>query len=264
MQENCIVSTWNVNSIRARLPLFKNWLKKKNPDIVLLQETKAREKDFPFKDLEDFNYNIITNGQKSYNGVAIMSKFPISDIKTEFADLGEGLPQARYIEGWIDNGEKGIRVASIYAPNGNPINTEKYQYKLNWLSSLAKYLKNLINLEEICLLGGDFNICPSQIDCANENSIKNDAIYQKEVKDIFKEILNYGYFDSFRCLNEFSQGFTYWDYGSAFSNNLGVRIDHFLMSSYALDKCKKVYVDTDPRKETKPSDHAPLTAELTL
>lgn len=263
-EEKIIISTWNVNSIRARVPLFKDWVKEKKPHIILLQEIKARDEDFPHSEFEDLNYNIVTNGQKSYNGVAIMSKYPISDIKTKFSDNGDYLPQARYIEGWININQKGLRVASVYAPNGNPIDTEKYKYKLDWLNSFEQYAKKLTFFEEISILGGDFNICPSKIDTADESMLKNDAIYQKEVKAIYKRILNSGYFDAFRTLNMTDQGFTYWDYGRAFRNNLGVRIDHFLLSSYAIDKCIKVYVDTKPREKTKPSDHTPLIAEFNI
>jgi len=263
-QEKIIVCSWNVNSIRARILIFKEWIKEKKPDIILLQEIKARNEAFPYQDLAEFNYNIIVNGQKSYNGVAIMSKYPISDVQTSFGKTEEEIPQARYIEGWINFKNKGLRVASVYAPNGNPVGTEKYKYKLDWLKVFTKYAQKKIEEEELFLFGGDFNICPYKIDTANENMVEDDAIYQEEVKYIYKKILNYGYFDAFRCLNESQPGFTYWDYGQAFPNNLGVRIDHFLLSSYAMDKCDKVYVDIEQRKKNKPSDHAPLIAEFSF
>ena len=214
---NLLIATWNVNSIRARLPIILAWLKEKNPDILLLQELKARDNDIPKEAIEDLNYNIIAKGQKSYNGVAILSKFPVSDIKYTLPNFEED-EQARYIEGWINIENKGLRVASIYAPNGNPIESDKL----------------------------------------------NDAIYQKEPRNIYRKIINSGYFDCYRSFHESNPGFTYWDYGQAFNNNIGVRIDHFLMSSYAIDICNNVYVDKDPRSLPKPSDHTPLCANIDL
>lgn len=260
---NLLIATWNVNSIRARLPIILTWLKEKNPDILLLQELKAKDNDIPREEIENLNYNIISKGQKSYNGVAILSKFPVSDIKYELPSFKED-DQARYIEGWINIESKGLRVASVYAPNGNPINSDKFTYKNTWLEKFFLYTKSLLEYEEKTILGGDFNICPSSIDAADENLILNDAIYQKEPKKIYRKIINSGYFDCYRSLHQSSPGFTYWDYGQAFNNNIGVRIDHFLMSSYALDICDKIYVDTSPRSLPRPSDHTPLCAIINL
>ena len=188
---NILIATWNVNSIRARLPIILDWLKEKKPDILLLQELKARDNDIPKEAIEDLNYNIIAKGQKSYNGVAILSKFPVSDVKYELPNFEED-EQARYIEGWINIGNKGIRVASIYAPNGNPIKSNKFDYKIAWLEKFFLHAKCLLKYEEKIILGGDFNICPSSIDAADENLILNDAIYQKEPKNIYRKIINSG------------------------------------------------------------------------
>jgi len=260
---NLLIATWNVNSIRARLPIILAWLKKKNPDILLLQELKARDNDIPKEEIEDLNYNIIAKGQKSYNGVAILSKFPVSDIKYTLPNFEED-EQARYIEGWVNIENKGLRVASIYAPNGNPIRSDKFTYKTTWLEKFFLHAKSLLEYEEKTILGGDFNICPSSIDAADENLILDDAIYQKEPRNIYRKIINSGYFDCYRSFHQSSPGFTYWDYGQAFNNNIGVRIDHFLMSSYAIDICNNVYVDKDPRSLPKPSDHTPLCANIDL
>ncbi|MBF96280.1 MAG: Exodeoxyribonuclease III [Alphaproteobacteria bacterium MarineAlpha9_Bin4] len=257
---NIKVASWNVNSVRARIDLLINWIKENKPDVLLLQELKAREEDFPYDAFDSFNYNIKVNGQKSYNGVAILSKFPCSDIEINLPTFQD--TQSRYIEAWIDCQDSGFRVASVYAPNGNPINTDKFNYKLQWLNSFYKHAKNLLENEEKIILAGDYNICPSKKDVANENMILGDAIYQAESKNLYRKICNIGFFDAFRELNDNLNGFTYWDYGQAYQNNLGVRIDHFLLSSYALDTLESTYVDEIPRKQKKTSDHAPIIANF--
>ena len=257
------IATWNVNSIRARLNVLLKWLKKNNPDILLLQELKAQENDIPKTELEDLNYNFFTFGQKAYNGVAILSKYPVSDITHNLPNFNQDM-QSRYIEGFINIEDKGIRVASIYAPNGNPINSEKYSYKIEWLKKFCKHAKQLLDFEEYTFLGGDFNICPKSFDAADENLISNDAIYTMDVKSLYKNIINFGYYDAFRTINPDIPGFTYWDYGQSFKNDIGVRIDHFLVSPYALDKVDKIYVDKEPRAWEKPSDHTPLVLEIDI
>ena len=257
------VASWNVNSIRARLNLLLEWMKSNKPDIILLQELKAINEAVPKEGLEDLNYNLALKGQKGYNGVAILSKYPISDIQYNLPNFQDD-PQSRYIEAWIDIKGKGIRVASIYAPNGNPILSEKYGYKIKWLNAFKEYSKKILKNEEIIILGGDYNICPAKIDVAREELITKDAIYQEEVKNIYKEILNAGYFDAFRSFYEDKIEFTYWDYGQAFSNNLGVRIDHFLLSSLALDKCQSIVIDKNPRSSERPSDHTPIIASFAI
>ena len=257
------IASWNVNSIRARIELLLSWLRENKPDIVLLQELKALEEVVPKEEIENLNYNIAINGQKAYNGVAILSKYPLSDIKNNLPNLPND-PQSRYIEAWVDIDGVGFRVSSIYAPNGNPLFSEKFDYKIKWLSAFKEYTEQLLQNEEIIVLAGDYNICPSKIDVANESSILKDAIYQNEVKNIFREIINFGYIDGFRSINGDKQEFTYWDYGQAFSNNLGVRIDHFLLSSLAADRCQKVFIDRKPRGEKKPSDHTPIIADFNI
>ena len=254
------VVSWNVNSIRARIDLLLDWTKKNNPDILLLQEIKAREEDFPFSAFDNLNYNIKINGQKSYNGVAIFSKYPLSDIQINLPTFEDS--QARYIEAWVDYKNSGFRVASVYAPNGNPVNSDKFTYKIDWLNNFYKHIKKLQEYEEKIVLGGDYNICATKNDVANENMILNDAIYQKESKTFFRKICNAGFYDGFRCINESASGFTYWDYGKAYQNNLGIRIDHFLLSSYALDSLLDIYVDEKPRKQKKTSDHAPIVSNF--
>ncbi len=255
------IASWNVNSIRARIELLLSWLKETRPDVVLLQELKALEEVVPKEELENLNYNIAINGQKAYNGVAILSKYPLSDIKYNLPNFKDD-PQSRYIEAWVDIDGLGFRVSSVYAPNGNPILSEKFEYKIKWLNAFKIYSQELLKNEEIVVLAGDYNVCPSKLDVANESLILTDAIYQKEVRDIFREIINNGYIDAFRSINGEKQEYTYWDYGQAFSNNLGVRIDHFLLSSLAADRCQKVFIDKKPRGKEKPSDHTPIVANF--
>ena len=257
------IASWNVNSIRARLEILLKWINKNNPDILLLQELKANENDIPRTEIEDLNYNFITFGQKAYNGVAILSKYPISDITFNLPNFNED-KQSRYIEAFVNLDNTGIRVASIYAPNGNPIQSEKYTYKIDWLENFHNHAKKLLEYEEYTFLGGDFNICPNNFDAAEDYLLSNDAIFTEDVRKLYKKTINLGYYDAFRSINPNIPGFTYWDYGQSFKNDIGVRIDHFLLSPYALDIVDKVYVDRDPRSWHKPSDHTPLVVEIKI
>ncbi len=255
------IASWNVNSIRVRVEHVTSWIKQKNPDVLLLQELKAQEQYFPKEPFEDLGYNIVILGQKSYNGVAILSKFPISDIVYGLPNVKND-DQSRYLEAWINSGEKGLRVASIYVPNGNPVGTPKYSYKVDWLNSLIEHAYELNQQEEATILGGDFNICPNIVDLANPTKLKDDAVFMPEIRQLFRKLINIGYVDSFRALNPKNEEYTYWDYGNAFEHNNGLRIDHLLMSSIAIDRCTKVQIDTKPRTWVRPSDHTPIFCDL--
>jgi exodeoxyribonuclease III len=256
------IASWNVNSIRVRLPHVKDFVNKQKPDVLLLQELKAKNEDIPSSELEDLGYNITYKGQKAYNGVAILSKYPIDDVAMNLYEDNNEEEQARYIECWIDAKNRGIRVASIYLPNGNPINTEKFTYKLEWMDRLKQRVKELLNKEECVVLGGDFNICPEDRDAAQPETMKNDALFQPESRAKFREIINLGYYDAWRSLYPDKTNWSYWDYGRAFEQNKGLRIDHFLLSPLAVDRLKKVEIDTYHRSLEKPSDHAPIIIEL--
>ena len=255
-----IISTWNVNSIRVRLNHVKEFVQKNKPDVLLLQELKAQDIDMPKDDLEDLGYNVIFRGQKSYNGVAIISKYPIHDIKMNLYNESE-MEQSRYIECWIDKNPNGIRVASIYLPNGNPINTEKFSYKIEWMEKLKIRAKQLLGNEETVILGGDFNVCPKDEDASHPETMKNDALFQPETRAKYREILNLGYFDAWEIIKNNSE-WTYWDYGRAFEQNKGLRIDHFLLSPQALDRLKSINIDKYYRSLEKPSDHAPVIIDI--
>ena len=253
------IATWNVNSIRVRLPHVIDFIKKQSPDVLLLQELKAQDQDIPKSDLEDTGYNVIFKGQKAYNGVAILSKHPVSDIVSSLSDSDE---QARYLECWVDSKNSGFRVASIYLPNGNPINTEKFEYKIEWMTKLKQHVKKLLDNEESIILGGDFNVCPEDRDAANPETMKNDALFQPETRAKFREIINLGYYDAWRSLNPNKTNWSYWDYGRAFEQNKGLRIDHFLLSPFAIDKLESIEIDTYHRSLEKPSDHAPVIINI--
>ena len=257
------ISTWNVNSVRVRMPHVKDFIEKQAPDVLLLQELKAQDKDMPAKELEDLGYNLIFKGQKAYNGVAILSKHPISDIITNLYNVTDN-EQARYIECWINAKNGGFRVASIYLPNGNPINTDKFSYKLEWMTKLRNHVEKLLQNEEMVILGGDFNICPEDRDAANPESMRNDALFQPESRAKFREIINLGYYDAWRSLHPEKTNWSYWDYGRAFEQNKGLRIDHFLLSPLAIDKLSSIEIDTYHRSLEKPSDHAPVIIKLNI
>ncbi|MFP6779596.1 MAG: exodeoxyribonuclease III [Alphaproteobacteria bacterium] len=256
------IATWNVNSIRVRLPHVIDFIKKQSPDVLLLQELKAQDHDIPKSDLEDTGYNVIFKGQKAYNGVAILSKYPVSDIVTSLYEDEDHNEQARYIECWVDSKNSGIRVASIYLPNGNPINTEKFIYKIEWMTKLKQHVEKLLDNEESIILGGDFNVCPEDRDAANPEAMKNDALFQPESRAKLREIINLGYYDAWRALNPNKTNWSYWDYGRAFEQNKGLRIDHFLLSPFAIDKLQSIEIDTYHRSLEKPSDHAPVIINI--
>ena len=257
-----IIATWNVNSIRVRLPHVQDFVKKQSPDVLLLQELKAQDNDIPIYELEDLGYNVICKGQKAYNGVAILSKHPINDItKNLYSDQNEE-EQSRYIECWVESKNNGFRVASIYLPNGNPINSEKFDYKINWMKQLKNHAKKLLDNEECVILGGDFNVCPDDRDAANPENMKNDALFQPESRAKFREIINLGYYDAWRAINPDTTDWSYWDYGRAFEQNKGLRIDHFLLSPKALDRLKSIEINKHHRALERPSDHAPVIINI--
>ena len=252
------IATWNVNSIRARLPRVLEWLSEFSPDVVLFQEIKVIDQSFPFSKIEDLGYNIVVHGQKSYNGVAILSKTPIENVNY-------GLPgdqndeQARYIEGLTF----GIKVASLYLPNGNPVPGEKFDYKISWMDRLIKHTKNLLNTGEPFLLGGDYNVCPTDHDVYNPTAWREDALCRPEIRSRFRTLLNLGLTEAFRALNPKAGLYSYWDYtGGAWQKDFGLRIDHLLLSPEVSDLLVNVGIDKSPRGKEKPSDHTPVWCEI--
>jgi exodeoxyribonuclease-3 len=252
------IATWNVNSVKARSAHLTRWLGTFKPDIVVLQEIKCVTEDFPVLDIKALGYNAVAVGQKTYNGVAILSAKPIDVVMTRLPG-DDGDVQARYLEADID----GVRVASIYLPNGNPSGTEKFTYKLGWMDRLADRARELLATEKPVVLAGDYNICPTDIDVYDPGAFADDALCRPESRGRFRALVNTGYTDALRALNPNEHLYTYWDYqGGAWQRDLGLRIDHLLLSPQAADRLVNSGVDKKPRGEEKASDHTPAWCEL--
>ena len=256
-----IISSWNVNSVRARIENIKSYLLKYKPDIVMMQEIKTEEKNFPFNEFEDLGYHSYVFGQKSYNGVAIISKKKLENVSTDI--IKDKLKQARTISAEFEFKKRKILVINIYTPNGNPVDTEKYDYKKKWLNDLTKVLKKLGQKNENIILSGDFNIIPAAEDVYNAKSFEDDALFRLEIRKKYREILNMGYVDSYRHKYPDTEGYTFWDYmRGAWQKNNGMRIDHFLLSNSLINILKNVSINKTPRGKEKPSDHTPIEIEL--
>jgi len=257
-----IISSWNVNSVRARIENIKEYLKKFSPDIVMMQEIKTPNETYPYEDIKSLKYENYVFGQKSYNGVAIISKNKLSNIKNDiFKDKSK---QSRIISAEVKHKTRNIVLINIYTPNGNPVDTEKYTYKLYWLESLIKKLTSLSKQNENIIIGGDFNIIPSEEDVHNPKNYENDALFRLEIRKKLRELINLGFHDAYRFINPEKEGYTFWDYTSgAWQKNNGMRIDHFLVSSSLINIVKDVKINKFPRGRQKPSDHTPIEIELT-
>ena len=255
------ISSWNVNSVRARIENIKDYLNKFSPNILLMQEIKTEEKNFPFNEFEDLGYHSYVFGQKSYNGVAIISKKKLENVSTDI--IKDKLKQARTISAEFEFKKRKILVINIYTPNGNPVDTEKYDYKKKWLNDLTKVLKKLGQKNENIILSGDFNIIPAAKDVYNAKSFEDDALFRLEIRKKYREILNMGYVDSYRHKYPDTEGYTFWDYmRGAWQKNNGMRIDHFLLSNSLINILKNVSINKTPRGKEKPSDHTPIEIEL--
>jgi exodeoxyribonuclease-3 len=256
------IATWNVNSIKARLPNVLDWLKRAKPDIVLLQELKCQEEAFPALELGDLGYNAAVVGQKTYNGVAILSKTPL-EVAERRLPGGDGDDHARYIEATTVTGIGLVRVASIYLPNGNPLGTEKFTYKLAWLERLTAHARALLAYEEPLVLGGDYNVIPEEIDARHPKEWLADALFQPEARAGLRKLVYLGLTDAFRALHREAGAYSFWDYQrGAWEHDDGIRIDYLLLSPQAADKLAKSGIDREPRGKPKASDHTPVWCEL--
>ena len=259
------IATWNVNSVRARLPNILEWLGKNSADIVLMQEIKTLPENFPTTEFEDLGYNVQIKGQKSYHGVAILSRHRIEDV-VDILPGDEMDDQARYLEAWIN----GLRIVCLYAPNVNPVRDEngqpheKFRYKLAWQQRLKNRIEELLLLEEPLVIGGDFNIIPEEIDCRNVKSWLDDALFQPESRAFYRSLQNLGLVDAFRARTPDPHQYTFWDYqGGAWQRDHGIRIDHFLLSAQACDRLERCWIDKAPRDMAKASDHTPVLVTVT-
>ena len=256
-----IIASWNVNSVRARIINVLDYLKKVNPDILLLQEIKTEEVNFPYDEFKKIGYESFVFGQKSYNGVAFLSRVKIENIKLNF--IQDDLKQSRIITGDIQLKKKKIKLINIYVPNGNPIDTEKYEYKKKWLDKFLRSVKKTLLSEKNMIISGDFNIIPDEIDVYDHNKYSNDALYKIEIRKYFRELINYGFKDIFRQLKKNKQEYTFWDYmAGSWPKNYGMRIDHFLVSDNLLDHVESININQKPRGKTKPSDHTPIELKI--
>ena len=252
-----LISSWNVNSVRARIENIKSYLVKYKPDILLMQEIKTEDLNFPYDDFSSMDYESHVYGQKSYNGVAIISKHKLTNIKTDL--IKDKLKQSRIISAELTYQKKIIQLINIYTPNGNPVDTEKYEYKKDWLDNLVKQLKSMLKKNPNIILGGDFNIIPAAEDVYNVKSFEDDALYRLEIRKKLREMINLGFNDVYRHFHDDKEGYTFWDYmRGAWQKNNGMRIDHFLVSNSMIDKIKSININKDPRGREKPSDHTPI------
>ena len=255
------IATWNVNSLNVRLPHVIDWLNENTPDILCLQETKQDNDKFPHSELKSRGWYSYHNGQKTYNGVAIISKKPLTDISLNISGFDD--VQSRLICGTYegDDTEK-VRIISAYIPNGQSLDSDKFIYKKKWLSNFCSWLKKLRENHKNIILTGDFNIAPEDIDCHDPASWIGKNLVSDIERNYFKKLLSLGFTDSFRKLNPDALDFSWWDYRIPLKRNIGMRIDHILITGSLLKNLKKSYIDKRPRELERPSDHAPVISEL--
>ncbi len=255
------IATWNINSVRLRIELLLAYLKEVAPDVLCLQEIKCVDEAFPRLEIEAAGYNVAVHGQKSYNGVAILSKSPMEVEKQLPGDTAD--EQARYIEAVISHGDGAVRVGCLYLPNGNPLGTEKYDYKLAWMNRLIAHARAMLKHEEIFVLAGDYNVIPEPRDVYDPAAWAGDALFALPTRQKFRELLASGFTDALRATTDAGKQYTFWDYqAGAWPKNNGLRIDHLLLSPQAADRLQSVTIDRDMRSREKPSDHVPIRVDL--
>ncbi|MCR9127654.1 MAG: exodeoxyribonuclease III [Rhodobacteraceae bacterium] len=257
------IATFNINGIKARIDALPRWLDAAEPDVVLLQEIKSVDEAFPRAPFEDRGYTVETHGQKSFNGVAILSKHPLEDVI-------RGLPgddddtHARWIEATVI-GKTALRICGLYLPNGNPAPGPKYDYKLAWMDRLHDRARALLACEEPALMAGDYNIIPQAEDAARPDAWREDALFRPESRAAFRRILNLGFTEAFRARTQGPGHYSFWDYqAGAWNRNDGIRIDHFLLTPQCADLLRDCGIDAATRGEEKPSDHVPVWVDLDI
>jgi len=258
------IATWNVNSIKQRIENLSAWLQERQPDIVCLQETKSQDESFPREPIEALGYNVAVHGQKTFNGVAILSKLAFDEVTPRLPGDPED-DHARFIEAVVSTKEGALRVASIYLPNGNPTNTPKYDYKIKWMRRLLDYSRERMKLEEPLILAGDYNVIPTEADVRNPELWRTDALFLPETRARFRALTHLGLTDAIRANTDDGGLYTFWDYqAGAWQKNNGIRIDHLLLSPQAADRLVTAGVDKHVRAWEKPSDHVPVWIELDM
>jgi exodeoxyribonuclease-3 len=258
------IATWNINGVKARIETAKTWLGAAEPDIACFQEIKCLDENFPAQAFEDLGYNVAVHGQKGFNGVALLSKLPFDEVNSGLTGDDDDA-QARYLEAVVSVPSGVLRLVNIYLPNGNPVETEKFDYKLAWMSRLRERVKALLLLEEPMVVAGDFNVIPAPEDVYDPAAWMDDALFRPETRAHFQALLNLGLIDAFRACHDEPNGYTFWDYqAGAWQKNRGLRIDHLLLSPQAADRLAACEIDPTPRGWEKPSDHVPVWLKLNL
>jgi exodeoxyribonuclease III len=251
------LATWNVNSLKVRLPHVLDWLAANPVDVLCLQETKQKDSDFPQAELQAAGYHSVSSGQKTYNGVAILSRTPASDVQMDIPDFAD--EQKRVIAATMND----IRVVCVYVPNGQDVDSDKYQYKLSWLNALHDWLKKELTRYPKLVVLGDYNIAPEDRDVHDPVAWQGNVLVSEPERQQLKNLVQLGLRDSFRLFEQAEKSYTWWDYRMmAFRRNHGLRIDHILISEPLVAQCKSCVIDKAPRKLERPSDHAPVVVEL--
>ena len=258
------IATWNVNSIKQRVDHLRAWMSERSPDIVCLQETKCLDDAFPREPFEAIGYNVAVHGQKTFNGVAVLSKFPFDEVTPRLPG-NDSDDHARFIEAVISTEAGVLRVASLYLPNGNPPDSDKFAYKIAWMDRLMRYASERLQLEERLVLAGDFNVIPMPADARHPDRWVKDALFQPLTRAKFCTLCNLGLTDAVRAATDGPGPYTFWDYqAGAWQKNDGIRIDHLLLSPQASDRLTAMAVDKHVRSWEKPSDHVPVWIDLAL
>ncbi len=256
------IASWNVNSIKARLENVLKWIEANDPDILMLQELKCEESAFPYDAFSHLSYNYAISGQKTYNGVAILSKYPIDEIKTNLPH-SPCSDQARFVEIGFSSPIGYMRAINIYVPNGGEIGSDKFDIKMNFLPALQSYLKSIQNYEENIIIGGDFNVAPFDSDVYNAQELENSTCFTLQERKLMREILNDNWHDLYRLMNPLSHEYSWWDYrAGGFQKNHGMRIDFLLSNAKIVDHLSTATIDRHARSEEKASDHAPVIVTL--
>ena len=253
------IVSWNVNSLRVRQEQVEDWLKKNQPDVLAIQETKMTDDVFPHEAFTELGYHSLYSGQKTYNGVAILSKVPGEDIVTDIPLLDD--PQRRILAATFD----GVRVLNLYVVNGSEVGSDKYAYKLDWLEKVYQYVVEDSKKYQDYIILGDFNIAPEDGDVHDPKEWENKILCSDAEREALNKLLDLGFSDSFRLFEQDENVFSWWDYrGAGFRRNIGLRIDLVLASDALVDTCQASYIDYEPRKLDRPSDHAPAVAEFEI
>ena len=255
------IISWNVNSVRARIENIKHYIKDSEPDVLMLQEIKTQDEYFPNGEFKNLGYISYVFGQKSYNGVAIISKHELDNTNNNF--IKDDLNQSRIITAELKLKKKRIQLINIYVPNGNPVDTEKYEYKKRWLKNFISNVKKKIQKNSNIIIAGDFNIIPEEIDVHDFKRYEDDALGRLEIRKKYRELINLGFKDVYRFKNKTKQEYTFWDYfAGSWQKNYGMRIDHFLISNSLVENIKSININKKPRSKEKPSDHTPIELEI--